>query len=622
MSEFEMLPNPGEPGSPLTIPRTVADPEDPGRPFRYVLSYSPPGEEGVYQFYVAPYDESTATEGTPSPILTLPDGDPPTAALTAAPLYGNPPLHVAFDASGSFAAEGEIVDYAWDFYGSGFFSTHTDIPHTDSTYTGSGTYTASVRVQDSQGLTDTASVEITTNTPPVAVVTAVPDHPVVVPLIACFSAAESSDPDGEIVQYDWDWEDDGIYDSIDAGPEPAVEFWHTAPAEQTARVMVTDDNGLSDTATATIVGLYGEWDIQVLDSAGADAGEGCSLAEIAGVPVIAYYHMGFQCLTLIRASDGLGTGTWYPPQNLTPAGPPDEGRYPSLADIHGNPAIAYVDVGLSAVQYMRATHPSGSEWGALPVTVYPDPAFDTSLCQVEGRPAVAYRTEDHDVFYQRATDDFGATWSALPREVDFSGLDLWNPRLKVIGDTPGITYMRTAAPGKNILMYVHATDTAGANLWNEPVVAYGHAFDSTGVLGSLAEVAGNPALTFNRCPTTFVEGVPVFVRSASPTGETGTWSVALPVDLSDDPHVGSVITSLAVINNLPHVVYYDANHGSLWHVWGTDPLGGEWLEPTLIDDGGGINNVGAFCSLANINGHPAVAYQDETAGVLKYAVLR
>jgi hypothetical protein len=75
-----------------------------------------------------------------------------------------------------------------------------------------------------------------------------------------------------------------------------------------------------------------------------------------------------------------------------------------------------------------------------------------------------------------------------------------------------------------------------------------------------------------------------------------------------------------VINFIPHVVYYDLNLGSLWHVWGSDHLGSSWLDPVLIDDGDG-HDVGAFCSLANIGGHPAVAYQDDTAGTLKYAVL-
>jgi len=103
-------------------------------------------------------------------------------------------------------------------------------------------------------------------------------------------------------------------------------------------------------------------------------------------------------------------------------------------------------------------------------------------------------------------------------------------------------------------------------------------------------------------------------------GATGTWSVAVPVDLSDT-HSASVKTSMAVVNGLPHVVYYDTDTGALWHVWGTDALGGSWLDPVMIDDGVAVHNTGAFCSLANINGHPAVAYQDETAGWLKYAVL-
>jgi len=83
MDDFALLPNPGDAGSPLTVPRSVADPGDPNRPFRYELNYTPPAEEGVYQFYVAAYDASTDTEGMPSPLMTLPEGEPPVATLTA-----------------------------------------------------------------------------------------------------------------------------------------------------------------------------------------------------------------------------------------------------------------------------------------------------------------------------------------------------------------------------------------------------------------------------------------------------------------------------------------------------------------------------------------------------------
>jgi len=618
MDDFALLPNPGDAGSPLTVPRSVADPGDPNQPYRYELNYSPPAEEGVYQFYVAPYDASADSEGTPSPILSLPEGEPPNAVIAAAPLFGNPPLAVDFNAVSSTDPDGEIIDYAWDFEGTGTFDYHTSEPFASHIYSDGGSYQARLRVEDDQHLADVAEIEITVNQAPIAVVSADPSEPTVVPLVAVFDASGSSDPDGEIVQYDWDMDDDDIFERVDAGPDAGMTYWMLIPDEKTAQVRVIDNDGLSDIAAVTVTGLYGDWEIVTLDNVGADAGEGCSLALVDGWPAVAYYHMGDQCLMLVRAANQLGTGFWHLPQILTPPGPPDEGAYPSLAVISGNPAIAYLDFGVSEVRFLRATNIAGGEWANAPVTVFAALGTDLSLCQVDGRPAMVYQTTGNDIFYHRALDVYGADWSGLPREIDGSPDDHFDPVLAVIGDTPGCTFMRDVGP-KNILMYVHATDVAGADPWNDPVTVYAHIEDSAGYLGDLAMVEGNPAVTFNRCPDETDRGVPMFVRSASPEGASGTWSVDPPLEVSAE-HSGSVRTSLAVINYVPHVVYYDFNLGSLWHVWGRNAAGTEWMEPVLIDDGDG-HNVGAHCSLANINGRPGVAYQDDTAGALKYAVL-
>jgi len=64
-----------------------------------------------------------------------------------------------------------------------------------------------------------------------------------------FDATGSSDGDGTIVRYDWDWENDGTYDFEDGGATPA----HTYSTEGTyqATVRVTDNSGATDTATST-----------------------------------------------------------------------------------------------------------------------------------------------------------------------------------------------------------------------------------------------------------------------------------------------------------------------------------------------------------------------------------
>jgi PKD repeat protein len=99
---------------------------------------------------------------------------PPVAVATANPTTGAAPLTVAFNGSGSSDPDGNPLTYAWDLDGDGAYddSTATNPSHT---YTTTGSYTASLRVTDSMGASDTDSVTITVgNTAPTAVISAPP----------------------------------------------------------------------------------------------------------------------------------------------------------------------------------------------------------------------------------------------------------------------------------------------------------------------------------------------------------------------------------------------------------------------------------------------------------------
>jgi glucose/arabinose dehydrogenase/PKD repeat protein len=109
-------------------------------------------------------------DGTLHRITYVSANQPPTARISANPTSGAAPLTVAFDGSGSTDPEGRPLTYSWDLNGDGTFGEATG-PTTSYTYTSSGIYTASLRVADDQGATNTASVTITVgNTAPVAVI--------------------------------------------------------------------------------------------------------------------------------------------------------------------------------------------------------------------------------------------------------------------------------------------------------------------------------------------------------------------------------------------------------------------------------------------------------------------
>jgi glucose/arabinose dehydrogenase/PKD repeat protein len=110
--------------------------------------------------------------GTLHRIIYTAANQPPTAHISASPTAGNAPLTVAFDGSTSIDPEGRPLTYSWDLNGDGTFGDATG-PTASHTYTSSGIYTASLRVTDDQGATDTTSVTITVgNTAPVAVIDA------------------------------------------------------------------------------------------------------------------------------------------------------------------------------------------------------------------------------------------------------------------------------------------------------------------------------------------------------------------------------------------------------------------------------------------------------------------
>jgi glucose/arabinose dehydrogenase len=91
----------------------------------------------------------------------------PIASLAATPTSGSAPLTVQFDGTGSTDPEGGPLTYAWDLDGDGSYDDGT-AAQVSNTYNTTGTYTASLRVTDPQGASDTASVTITVgNTPPV-----------------------------------------------------------------------------------------------------------------------------------------------------------------------------------------------------------------------------------------------------------------------------------------------------------------------------------------------------------------------------------------------------------------------------------------------------------------------
>ncbi|MCH9695215.1 MAG: PKD domain-containing protein [Gammaproteobacteria bacterium] len=86
------------------------------------------------------------------------------------------------------------------------------------------------------------------NLPPIATFTYSPASPVEVFRNIMFDAGQSSDPDGSIVLYEWDFDNDGMTDATG----PAATFSFSTAGDYPVSLTVTDDGGLSDTQTSVV----------------------------------------------------------------------------------------------------------------------------------------------------------------------------------------------------------------------------------------------------------------------------------------------------------------------------------------------------------------------------------
>lgn len=182
------------------------------------------------------------------PSGTSGDLDPATSnqlptADAGGPYSGTQGTAVDFDGSGSSDTDGTLVDYSWDF-GDGTTDVGATVSHT---YQSTGTYTVTLTVTDDAGDSDTATTEATIgagNQAPTA--DAGGPYSGTSDVEVAFDGSASSDADGSIVSYDWDFGDGTTGTGETTG--------HTYASQGTYNVSltVTDDSGASDSASTTV----------------------------------------------------------------------------------------------------------------------------------------------------------------------------------------------------------------------------------------------------------------------------------------------------------------------------------------------------------------------------------
>ena len=541
---------------------------------------------------------------------------PPIAQVEGNPPEGEVPLDVTWDAGMSFDHDGTITKYEWDMdqdpttweYDSG------TTPTLDITYNTGGEHRQYVRVTDDGGLTDTAFGIVYTfggNQAPTAVIT--PDKTEGdAPLLVTFDASGSSDPDGTIQQYEWDFDGDGTIDSTTG--MPTIFTTYTTPGDYQPSVTVTDDLGATDKAS-TLVTAHGWVTIQV--DPGPSLGHDISLAVVNGRPAIAYslqdaFGSGFD-LRYIRAADIHGAHWTGGPTVIHDGGTATQVGYSlSLAVVNGRPAIAYQDSTNDKLLYTRADDQDGAGWPAAPVQA--DVSANAaggycSLTVIDGNPAISeYYISFGDLMYVRALDQDGTSWSAPYAVHSGVNLGLYSTLLEFTTTTtfPLIAHF-DAANGQ--LVFEHATDASGAT-WNTPQILCnaGDCMDSA----SMAIVSGLPAAVYFGLDQFGVPGL----NYQRATDTSFNWGTIQQLATGGG---NGLRPCIAEIGGHPAVAYKNRvtpTQDDLMYVAATDASGGSWGTIETVDS---TNSPGHYLSLIEVGGRPAIAYQAESNGELWYA---
>jgi len=682
-TSFRLVQKPGDPQSPVSLSRPTIDPN---RPVRYTFTDAQTAD-GIYEYYVTAYDIGGTNEGAQSVHVTVeidtgppPANFPPVAALTVNPSSGDEPLIVDLDASGSTDSDGTIVKYEWDWEGNGSYDfdsgTDSTVQHT---YDVAGTYNPVVKVTDDDAATDTETKLVTVNTvgpnqDPTAVVTTTPDSPDGnAPLDVSFDGSGSSDPDGTIVQYEWDWTNDGVYDETTT--IPTTSHTYTIQGNYQARLRVTDNRGGTDTAltphnivvrstvesapTAVLVAdpttgvapltvnfdasgsfddgsiVNYEWDF---DGDGTFNEADNTELSFQGNNTASYtYTVNGLYNPTVRVTDNDAlTGTdseaitleihgWY---IITIDKLGNTGKYNSVAIINGNPAVAYQRVGTppnAGLFYIRANNADGTSWPAYAggtdhqIDSYGGAGKWTSLQDVGGQPAISYfadvyeGTETPEIRYIRATDADGTAWSPYVVVDNTVGTNSGHTSMAMVNGNPALCYYQYS-PGED-LYYVRASDSTGS-IWPTPTSVY--TADIAGEFSNLLVVNGNPAIAFRTMNTD--SGEMRYIRATDSSG--ASWGSAVIIDpgvprSAEEPWRAGYQATMAIVNGNPAVAYeqnkkLDPNLKQ-YFCRANDASGTSWGSPQVL----AATGVNAFSSLSYINNKPVISYIDGGDGYLK-----
>ncbi len=152
-------------------------------------------------------------------------------------------LVASLDGSASTDSDGTVASYAWDFgdttTGTGATPSHT--------YASAGTYAVKLTVTDNDGATGTVTKNVVVSAaPPANVAPKAAFTSSTTNLVAALDGSGSTDSDGTVASYAWDFGD------TSTGTGAAPSHTYAAAGTYAVKLTVTDDDGGTDTLTKDV----------------------------------------------------------------------------------------------------------------------------------------------------------------------------------------------------------------------------------------------------------------------------------------------------------------------------------------------------------------------------------
>lgn len=192
---------------------------------------------GTYTVSLTVTDNRGATATTTRSVTVTAPNTLPTAAFT---LQASGPT-IAVDAAGSTDPDGSIASYAWSWgdgtpAGSGATATHT--------FAASGTFPVTLTVTDDRGGTTSTTRSVTVTVPNNAPVAAFASS--TAGLTASFDASSSTDSDGTVASYRWQFGDGA------EGTGVTTTYTYASAGTYPVTLTVTDDDGATAVRTTSV----------------------------------------------------------------------------------------------------------------------------------------------------------------------------------------------------------------------------------------------------------------------------------------------------------------------------------------------------------------------------------